>query len=555
MLSQLTIQNFGLIDRVSIEFCDQLNILTGETGAGKSILIDALRLALGERLNSSQIRDPKLPCTIETVFELTQKDMREHEVFKDYLSEDEPTLIITRSYLPDGRSKNKVNGFSVTVAQLKEIGNHLIDFHGPHDHQMLLSSDSHLSMLDKLVNFADLKMQYTEVYREYTQIKRKVCGLKDLAESRDRDMDLLNHQIKELEQIPLESSCYEDLLQQQIKINNTEKLYESVNQLIQLFENDPSGITENIRQAFGPLKALNDIDEKTSQWMDNLDQLQENSQQLLLDLKDYAESLCFEPSEAQEINKQCDIYENIKRKYGPTLEDAQNFYAKSKERYELLGNLDHNNSELQKQIHNAEKELKQIANKITKKRKEASLLLQNTIEKELTELGIIHVKFECRFQTQDLGPHGQDKVCFYISPNAGEDLKPLAEIVSSGESARVMLALKKALIKVDPIPVLVFDEIDAQIGGRLGTITGRKLREISRNRQVILITHLPQIASFADAHFKVEKIIKAGRSLTTISRLDAQTRVKEIAKMMSGDKTSHISVTHAEDMLVKASKK
>ena len=552
MLSTLTIQNFGLIDRLSLEFDGGLNILTGETGAGKSIVIGALRIALGDRVSSSQLRDAKQPCVVEAAFDLKSRELRELKVLEDFLSKEDSSLIIQRTYSPDGRNKIKINGMSVTVGQLREIGDHLIDFHGPHDHQMLLSSDSHKGMLDRLVDFGDLLADYGKTYTEYFQLQKKLEEIQGLAVSRDRELDMIAHQVKELEQVPLEDEAYEDLAQTQTKINNAEKLNDCAVELIQLLEGGQNGVSESIRQSFGPMKTLNKIDERTAPLMESLDQFQETNEQLLAELRDYSRGLSFDPQEAQEINNRIDIYDDIKKKYGPALADAKIFYEEIRQKYDLLMNLEHSDSELRQGLESLKKNLISEARKITKVRQKAAGTLKQTIEKELSELGIAKVKFEARVERDEFGVDGQDAVTFFISPNAGEDLKPLAQIVSSGEAARVMLALKKALIKVDPIPVLIFDEIDAQIGGRLGAVTGKKLREISGNRQVILITHLPQIASFADSHFKVVKAVKDGRAVTGVEVLDKEQRVDEIAKMMSGEKTSRISVEHAHDMLAKA---
>ncbi|MCK5178379.1 MAG: DNA repair protein RecN, partial [Candidatus Omnitrophica bacterium] len=504
-----------MIDRLSLEFDGGLNILTGETGAGKSIVIGALRIALGGRVSSSQLRDAKKPCVVEAAFDLKSRELRGLDVFEDFLSNEDPSLIIQRTYSPDGRNKVKINGLSVTIGQLKTIGDYLIDFHGPHDHQMLLSSDSHKGMLDRLVDFGSLLSDYGKVYTEYSQLQKKLEEIQGLAVSRDRELDLIAHQVKELEQVPLEDEAYEDLAQTQTKINNAEKLNDCAGQLIQLLEGGQNGVSESIRQSFGPMRTLNKIDERTASLMGSLEQFQEINEQLLAELHDYTRGLSFDPQEAQEVNNRIDMYDDIKKKYGPTLADAKTFYEEIRQKYDLLMNLEHNDSELRQGLESLKKNLISEARKITKVRQKAAVALKQTIEKELSELGIAKVKFEARVEQSEFGNDGQDTITFFISPNAGEDLKPLAQIVSSGEAARVMLALKKALIKVDPIPVLIFDEIDAQIGGRLGTITGKKLREISGSRQVILITHLPQIASFADIHFKVVKFVKDGRALTT----------------------------------------
>lgn len=552
MISQLTIQNIGLIDKVTIDFRQHLNILTGETGAGKSILIDALRFVLGERVNTSLVRNPELPCTVEAIFDIQKKSLYDYDAFLEYFNE-ENELIINRCYLPDGRSRIKINGFTVTLTQLKKLGDSLVDFHGPHDHQLLFSVQSHIKMLDRLSNIDALKEAYLENYYKYSELLKKQSELKEMAALREKELDTLKYQITELSSVPLDETKYQELLTEQKKLNNRERIFENLNAVIDILENDQCGINETIRGAFGPMKNLTNIDESTKNFMDQLNTLQENSNELLSDLTAYRNKLFFDSETAQDINSRCDIYYTIKRKYGPTLEAALKFYEEAKEKYELISNLEHNTAMLNKDIISLEEKLEKAADKISIQRKKTASALQKTIEKELKDLGIKQVEFECRVKKTALNQDGCDSVEFYISPNAGESLRPLADIVSSGEAARVMLALKKALIEVDLIPVLIFDEIDAQIGGRLGTITGRKLKELSLGRQVILITHLPQIASFANAHYKVIKTVKDNRTLTTIEYLENESRVKELAAMMSDEKESTIAINHAREMLAKAS--
>jgi DNA repair protein RecN (Recombination protein N) len=552
MLTQLMIRNFGLIDEISIEFLNGFNIFTGETGAGKSILIDALRGVLGERIDSSSIRIPQNPCVIEAVFDITDKKLRELEIIKEFLIEDDHQIIIQRTLSATAPGKIKINGLSATVGQLKNLGNHLIDFHGPHDHQMLLSEEQHLVMLDQLVTFKNTKEEYTRIFTAYEQTRRDLNTLNDMAQTRQRDLDLLSHQVKELEAVPLSTEKYDALLQEETKLNNAQKLHEHIQHLLELLDDEESGTNALLRKSFAPLKSLTQIDEKSSVLLDQLSGIQDQTNDLISQLNDYASGLSFDATTAQTIHDKSDAYADIKRKYGPTLEDAQAFYTEAKEKLDLIKNFEHNDQQLRSAQKSHEKELTQIAQKITKSRQKAAEDLKTTIESELKELGILHVKFEVRFEKVPFNSDGHDKIIFYISPNAGEDLKPLAQIVSSGEAARLMLALKKALIKVDPIPVLIFDEIDAQIGGRLGTITGKKLKELSRCRQVILITHLPQIASFADRHLKVSKSVKAGRATTDVILLEGKNRVEEIAQMMSGANTTKISLSHAQDMLAQA---
>ena len=554
MLTQLTIQNFGLIDRLAIEFDGHLNVLTGETGAGKSILIDALRSVLGERIDTSSIRNPKDPCFIEAVFHLPGTLWHDSDLFKDYFSDGHDSLIIQRSHTTDGKSKIKINGFTVTVGQLKAVGDHLIDFHGPHDHQMLLSENNHLGLLDKLADFKSSKKEYIALYAQYEDIQKKLCALSEMAQTRQRDIDLLTHQVKELENVELSQEKYDGLLQEQVKLNNAEKLHEHIQNLLSILDDEENSVNALLRKAFAPLRNLNQIDTASSAWTNDASNIQEQVNDLTSKLNDYAEGLDFDPQTAKNINDSCDTYSDIRRKYGPSLEEAQKFYTETKEKLTLITNFEHNDQNLRQKLGAVEKELSKAAQKITKTRHGAAIKLKETIEKELKELGINHVRFEARLAPADFNAKGKDSVSFFISPNAGEDLKPLAQIVSSGEAARVMLALKKALVHADPVPVLIFDEIDAQIGGRLGTITGKKLKELSESRQVILITHLPQIASFADRHLKVNKSVKSGRAVTDVSLLENKTKVEEIAQMMSGSNTTRIALSHAEDMLSSAQK-
>jgi len=552
MLSYLTIHNFGLIDELSVDFCSKLNILTGETGAGKSIIIDALRCALGERLNSSNIRDNTQPCMVEAVFDCSPKLIDSYSFLAEFFDGRDRTLIINRTIQPDGRNKIKVNNQSVTVSILKEIGAVLIDFHGPHDHQMLLNPESHIQILDRLCSFDTTHQEYIETYNEYQSIQKQIKEIDDSRASRERDLDLLSHQIEELEQVPLDEAKYEESQQEFARLSNTEKLFEHAKTLLRIFEQDDLGITDMVSQSFSHIRHLSTTDDSTHNLEDQLTTIQETTDTFIAELNAYHDSLSFSPDKAEEITRICDSYTDIFHKYGTSIAEVKLFYEESKKKYDLLVNLEHNDNELKTQLVKTQKTLSNLAEKLSTERKRVAQGLKKTIEKELKELGIKHVLFECRITQTDFSINGYDSLLFYISPNAGESIKPLAEIVSSGEAARVMLALKKALMKVDPISVLIFDEIDAQIGGRLGSITGKKLKELSSDRQVILITHLPQIASFADIHFKVEKAVHNNHTEVTVQQLSGHAIIEELAHMMSGSVKNDISLEHAKEMLLQA---
>ncbi|MCD4780243.1 MAG: DNA repair protein RecN [Candidatus Omnitrophica bacterium] len=555
MLTQLCIKNFGLIEELTLDFHKSLNILTGETGAGKSIIIDALRIGLGERIFSSQVRDRAKPVSIEAVFTVRYQETRTMPAINEYLDPEDDQLIIHRTYQPDGRNKIKLNGQNITVSQLKKIGNHLVDLHGPHDHQQLLSEDAHIDMLDRLIDFEHLLIAYQEEHSLFSLLKKEWAESQKVKNTRERELDFLSHQIREIEQIQLDNDYYLQLKESRQRLNNAEALLSQVQHILRLLDGHNNSCSENIRHSFSPFNQLVDLDTKTSSYKKSLEEMQNINEELVSDLQSYATSLSFDPASANEINEMCDLYDNILKKHGPEISNVKDAYMEAKHKFDLLNNWEQNDSDLQKKIQKIEKKLNTIARQITAKRQKTAQELKKTIVKELKELGIPHVNFEAKISPRDLNEKGADKVLFYISPNAGEELKPLAEIVSSGEAARVMLALKKALVLVDPIPTLIFDEIDAQIGGRLGKITGGKLKEIAQKRQVILITHLPQIASFADQHFKVIKKIKNKRSYTDVLTLDQTAIVKELAKMMSGEQESSIALEHAQDLLLQSKDK
>jgi DNA repair protein RecN (Recombination protein N) len=549
MISTLTVQNFGLIDRLEISPGEGLNVFTGETGAGKSILIDALRFALGEKIKSSQVRDADRPCVVEAVFLLSHEP---HPVLKEHLDE-ENALIIKRTYTPGGRTTNRVNGFTVTTAELRAIGDNLVDLHGPHDHQMLFSEDSHIKILDRLSGVEKEKRGYAEAFESFRMLSEQLDELNELAASRERELETLTMRIRELEQVSLENADYEKLLEQSSRAENLEKLTEQVSGLIELLDNEENGINTATGKAFSLMSALNRLDPGTGHLEEPLTSIQDSGNRLSSELNGYLENLSCDPLEMEKTTETVDIYNDLLRKYGPELDDVRSYYLSARERFDLLTDLEHNTESLKKDLSGARRKASKIAKELSTERKKAAVNLKDTIEKELKELGISKVCFECRVEKKDLSADGTDRVAFYISPNQGETLKPLADIASSGEAARVMLALKKALTRVDPIPVLIFDEIDAQIGGRLGTVTGKKLKELSKDRQVLLITHLPQIASFGDLHFKVRKQVKDSRTRTEVYAISEKDRIGELAEMMSGDDRNSIAVRHAEEMLSEAS--
>ncbi|MBF0252613.1 MAG: DNA repair protein RecN [Candidatus Omnitrophica bacterium] len=553
MISTITIKNFGLIDILDIDLSNRLNVFTGETGAGKTIIIDSLRFVLGEKINQSKIRDINKNCVVEAVFLFDTKSISKFPILDEYIDPD-GTFIVSRTFTPEKRNIIKANGHNISVTQLKDIGDVLVDFHGPNDHQMLLNEASHLNILSGLSHIDKELETYSSSYKEYINLSEQLKKIHNASSTRDRDMDLYAHQIKELSQVTLKDDAYETVKQDFSRINNAEQLSTSIAAILDVFDNTEYGVNEGISKVFSPFEEISKIDESLKEISEDLISFQEQGAELANFIRDYADKLEYDPEEAQEITRKIDIYHDILKKYGPTLLDAENYYEEILKKYQFLENYSANTEDLRTLLNEKEKMLNFIASKMSVKRKTASAQLKTTIENELKDLGIKHVEFESRINKVSLKNTGFDEVVFYISPNAGEAMKPMQDIVSSGEAARIMLALKKAINLVDPVPVLIFDEIDSQIGGRLGSIIGNKLKELSEHHQVILITHLPQIASFGDKHLKVMKKVISGKTYTSCDELSKEDRINELAEMMGASEESKISKVHAKEMYERSQK-
>ncbi len=552
MLSRLHIQNFALIDNIAIEFVSELNVLTGETGAGKSILLDALSFALGERFDGLRPKNPAKPCSVEAVFE-PDKKLRREPALAQFL-EDEDILILRREVTTEGRGRAWINNRTATTAALKEVGNLLVDIHGQHDHQLLLDPASHLGLLDRFSKNEELLKEYSGHFTEYREILRQKEELKSLEEGREREIDLLKYQINEIEQLAPEAGEEDELKAERIRLANAEKLHETTARVLELLNDEDASASNLIGKAARDIHFLAKLDPSTEEMKNNFESAQLALEEVLRTIREYQESLSFDADRLEEIDERLDRLELIKRKYGGSVDAAVKFLAEAKAKYDKLENAAVYEKDIEKKMKQIEPKLKSLASEISEKRKKTAASLKRTIEEELKDLNIPQAVFECRVEKTDFNADGIDKAEFMVSLNPGQGLLPLRKIISGGEASRVMLAMKKALMKVDSVPTLIFDEIDANIGGRLGTVTGEKLKEIAGERQVLLITHLPQIASFASRHFRVAKKIKQGQTFVDYEVIEGGERVKELAQMMSGKHESDISKKHAEEMLTKAGK-
>jgi DNA repair protein RecN (Recombination protein N) len=546
MLLRLQIQNFALIQNLSLEFDGRLNVLTGETGAGKSILIDALCFALGERFDG-QKPQPGKTCSVEAVFEIP-KILLKQPALEPFLSEEE-MLVLRREVTAEGKTRAWINNRTAANAALKECGDLLVNIHGQHDHQLLLNPASHLDLVDLLAKSTAAREEYEELFAQYDALVKQKRELLDLQETREREIDLLKYQIKEIEGPEFEAEEEDGLKHERIRMANAEKLYEMAGRVLQLLNDEEASVSNLLGRSARDLNTLVKLDASMEPLKGDFENAQLGIEEVIRALRDYQENLSFDSDRLEEIDQRLDRIELVKRKYGGSLGAALNYLKEAQEKYDKLLNSAVYEKDIETQMARILPKMKKLAAELTEKRSKAGQALKRTIEAELKDLNIPQAVFECRIHSKEFASDGADQLEFLISLNPGQAVMPLAKIISGGESSRVMLAIKKALMNVDPVPTLIFDEIDANIGGRLGNVTGEKLKEISEERQVLLITHLPQIASFADRHFKVSKTSLRGQTAVDYQIIEGEERVRELAQMMSGKKETDISKKHAEEML------
>jgi DNA repair protein RecN (Recombination protein N) len=550
MLTQLHIKNFALIENLTIEFSPELNVLTGETGAGKSILIDAIRFVLGERMDGLRGVESEKACFVEAAFEVADEFLKKCPLLEPYLA-GEGLLVLRREHL-QGKSRVWINNRLVTVSNLKEIGICLIDIHGQYDHQLLLDSQSHLNLTDRFAKTEEIKKAYGMLFEEYAALLREQKELVQLEENKERELDLLKYQINEIERAEIEEMNEEEMEQERIRLANAERLSGMATRALDVLDDRDSSAAGLLADALKEISALAKLDGSLDKVRSDGENVQYSLQEIVSALREYRENLTFDPVRLQEIEKKLDLLEHLKRKYGGSYGKVLEFFREAKTKYERLTDTDVARTDIEKKIKSVAPKLEEVAAKLSLKRKKAGELLKRTIESELKDLQILHAQFEVRIEKTDFCEDGSDRLEFLARMNPGQPLLPLKKIISGGEASRVMLAMKKALMEVDPIPTLIFDEIDTNIGGRLGQVTGQKLKSLAGQRQVLLVTHLPQIASFADRHMKVTKTVQKGKTIVCYEVLEGDDRVRELAQMMSGHQETEISKRHAEEMLNQA---
>ena len=568
MIEELYISNVALIDELQLECSSGLNIFTGETGAGKSVILNAVGLALGERSTAGIVRDGATNAKIQIAVALPPDhpvwDGFNDSEFADVLDAEE-TLVLSRQINASGRSRCHTNGQLVSLTFLSAIGDLLVDIHGQHAHQSLFRSETHLDLLDTFGEHEALKAEVSKKYDELHAAQVQLADFSQTLRAAMQEKDLLEFQLEELEEAQLQEGEEEDLINERHLLSNAETLFESANQLYeQLYGGDlsESSTLDGLKIASRTISKLCELDGSLSELNARFESTLYELEDIAYQIRDYRDKIEFNPHRLSEVEERLDVIHRLKRKYGDSVSDILAYQAQASQKLEDLQFGSERIEELKDQIHGVTQGAQKLAIELSKKRRETATQLESLIERELQTLGMEKAVFqilvspiesaegplEIEGKRYELRTDGMDEIEFFISPNVGSEPKPLAKIASGGEISRVMLALKTVLAQIDLIPTMIFDEIDAGIGGRTADIVGQKLKELSRYRQVFCITHLPQIARFADQHFRVEKSVEGNRTTITAKLLTPEERVEEVARMHGGEATV-TTLAHARELL------
>ena len=547
MLSLLHIENIAVIASADISFDQGFNVLTGETGAGKSIVIDAISAILGQRAYRDMIRTGTEKASVQAVFQ----NVPELSWFQENGVAYDAETVIQREIFLDGRNICRVNGTLVTVSILHRLGLQLINIHGQHDSAALFDEDNHLQLLDAFAVNAPLLDSYSETYRQVTALRKQIDAMTMDEGEKLRRMETLQYQIQEIEQAELEAGEDEELEQRRKLLQNAEKLSRSLNEAVEAVYggDDTDGAVSLLDTASREMSRIARYDDSLAALQARLSDLMYQVQDVAMELRTAQDTFAYSEQELDRIEERLDIIHRLRRKYGASCADILAYLDKAKEELDRIEFADDHLEKLKKKLAQAEAEATSAALKLRQSREKAADVLSERILQELFQLDMPRVQFECRFTEIPLGPNGADAVAFYMSANAGEVLKPLNKVASGGELARIMLALKNVLAEQDQVQTLVFDEVDTGVSGRAAQKVAEKLRSVARNKQVLCVTHLPQIAALAHTHLLISKGERKGRTYTTVTPLDLEGRKAELARIIGGAAITETTLKSAEEML------
>lgn len=550
MLRTLKIKNLALVDDVQVGFNAGLNVITGETGAGKSLLMGALRLLLGERADKSMIRSGETSCSVHAEFGLADVAPVDAVLIDVGLEPCDGGLLIIRRVITESANKTLVNDEPVTLQVLKRLGEVLVDMHGPYDHQSLLNQGVQLEILDAF-GLVDAEMAaYESEFAKYRDIQRKIDALNsDNEEDLERQIEFLDYRVNEIEKANLSAEEEEQVTEEHGMIANSQQVIELANGVVNALTAAEGCAFDGLVAAQQCLTRLIKMLPEAQEWHDELESAVTSVQEIVRSIENSASGIDASAERMQWLDDRLTTYQTLQRKYGATVEEVLENGEKWKEQLDGLRGRDKRRAALLAELDEVFKSLEQTGRALRKRRENVADHLSECITRELVDIGFEHGFFDVQVNPCEPGPSGMDEVEFGFAPNAGEDMRPLRMIASSGEISRVMLATKAVLAKQDKIPVLVFDEIDANIGGEIGGAVGRKLAQVAQNHQLICITHLPQVAACGTTHLAVSKKVEDGRTYTEVELLDSESRPDEIARMLGGKESTGVTLQHAREML------
>ena len=547
MLSLLHIENIAVIESADISFDQGFNVLTGETGAGKSIVIDAISAILGERAYRDMIRTGTNKASVRAVF----TNVPEFPWFAANGVEYDPETVIQREIHLDGKNICRVNGTLVSVSILRKLGIQLINIHGQHDSASLFDEDNHLTFLDAFGDNESLRADYMEKYEAVAKLRREIDKMTMDEGEKLRRMETLRYQIGEIEKAELEPGEDEVLEERRKILQNAEKLSNGMETAVEcLYGGDDSdGASGLLAQAEYALARLAKFSDAFSAMHDRVADLMYQVQDVAEEVRDARDDLSYSADELEQIESRLDVIHKLRRKYGVTCEDILAYLDKAKKELDEIEFADDHLERLKKNLKKAEKSAWEAAKLLRKNRRETAEIMSARILTELAQLDMPRVQFSCEFTETDLTPNGADCVAFYMSANAGEALKPMSKVASGGELARIMLAMKNVLAEKDQVNTLIFDEVDTGVSGRAAQKVAEKLRSVAAHKQVLCVTHLPQLAALANTHLLIAKSERNGRTYTSVTPLDIEGRKKELARIIGGTNITETTLKSAEEML------
>ena len=547
MLLLLRIENIAVIERADISFDKGFNILTGETGAGKSIVIDAISAILGERAYRDMIRTGATKASVQAVFE----DVPQLPWFEENGVPFEEQTVIHREIYLDGKNICRVNGALVTVSILRKLGMQLINIHGQHDSATLFDEENHLQFLDAFASNEVLRSEYSSKFQEVTSLRRQIDRMTMNESEKLRRMETLRYQIEEISKANLTAGEDENLEQRRKLLQNAEKLSDGIEEATQcLYGGDDSdGAVALISQAQRALSKLSRYTDAYQVLSSRLEDLMYQLQDATEEVRDAQNALSYSGDELEEIESRLDVIHKLRRKYGVTCSDILDYLEKAKKELDEIEFSDDHLQKLKLKLKKAEKEAWDAAIALRTNRYEFAQILSSRILTELAQLDMPRVQFECNFSEIELTASGADSVAFYMSANAGEALKPMSKVASGGELARIMLAMKNVLAEKDQVQTLIFDEVDTGVSGRSAQKVAEKLRSVAAHKQVLCVTHLPQLAALAQTHLLIAKEERQGRTYTTVTPLDFEGRKRELARIIGGANITEITLQSAQEML------